>query len=52
MKIGTRGLLSALLVLGCSWPWAVNAESGQRLDMEGTSIRGNEEQPKVLFVIP
>ncbi len=53
--LSSRGAGTAALVwliAALTFAGMVRAENDQRLDMEGTSIRGNEEQPKVLFVIP
>jgi hypothetical protein len=45
-----------LMMAGLLTVWGIStaavAEESKRLDMEGTSIKGNEEHPKVLFVIP
>ena len=38
-----------LLALLC-FAWPTYAE--ERLDMEGTRIRGNQELPKVLYIVP
>ena len=38
-----------LLALLC-FAWHTYAE--ERLDMEGTRIRGNQELPKVLYIVP
>ena len=41
-------LLSMTLILLVSMP----VISAERLDMEGTRIRGNQELPKVLYIVP
>lgn len=42
------GMLFSLLMLGSG----AFAKDGKRIDLEGAQLKGNEEQPKVLFVIP
>lgn len=42
----TITLTSLLLTL------ALSAGAEERLDMEGTRIRGNQELPKVLYIVP
>ena len=41
--------LLTLFIL-CSISFAI--EAAEKLDMEGTRIRGNQELPKVLYIVP
>lgn len=40
-------IFSICLFLLCATPYAA-----ERLNMEGTKIRGNQELPKVLYIVP
>ncbi|MBK8971498.1 MAG: hypothetical protein IPM37_09090 [Hahellaceae bacterium] len=41
-----------LLAFLVSTGGSVLAKDGKRIDLEGAQLKGNEEQPKVLFLIP
>lgn len=46
----SRHLKSAAVLSLFYFPVMITAQ--ERLDMEGTAIRGNRESPKVLYIVP
>ncbi len=44
--------LNTLIMLSAAFALSATVSAAEKLDMEGTRIRGNQELPKVLYIVP